>query len=63
MVGSLSLALATALGMFVGQSYDGTVLPLVAGFSILGLLGVLVMQWTQHGAPSVDVLEENAKRT
>ena len=58
-VASLSLILATALGIFIGQAYDGTILPLVAGFTILGLLGVGVMRWTQQGSPDVGSYEDN----
>jgi DHA1 family bicyclomycin/chloramphenicol resistance-like MFS transporter len=44
-VGALSLLIATLLGMFIGQSYNGTILPLVTGFAVLALLAVAVMRW------------------
>lgn len=37
-IGSLSTLTAIPLGTLIGQRYDGTVLPLVSGFFILGLL-------------------------
>jgi len=46
-VGSLSLLIAVSLGMLVGQSYNGTVLPLVAGFLVLSSLSVFVMRWAE----------------
>ncbi len=48
-VGALSLLIATLLGMFIGQSYNGTVLPLVTGFAVLALLAVAVMRWAGSG--------------
>ncbi len=46
-VGSLSTLVSLALGMLVGQSYNGTVLPLVAGFAILSIATVGVMRWSE----------------
>ena len=37
-VGSLSTLTAIPLGTLIGQSYDGTILPLITGFFVLGLL-------------------------
>jgi MFS transporter, DHA1 family, multidrug resistance protein len=34
----------------IGQSYNGTILPLIAGFAILSSAGVMVMWWVQQGA-------------
>ncbi len=48
-VGSLSLLIAVGLSSIIGQSYNGTVLPLVGGFAILGSLAVLLMAWAQRG--------------
>ena len=36
-IGSLSTLLAVPLGTFIGQAYDGTVLPLISGFVVFGL--------------------------
>lgn len=36
-IGSLSTLIAIPLGTFVGQAYDGTILPLISGFLIFGL--------------------------
>ncbi len=49
-VGSLSLLLGVALSALVGQSYNGTVLPLVGGFALFGGTAVLVMGWAQRSA-------------
>jgi MFS transporter, DHA1 family, multidrug resistance protein len=49
-VGSLSLLIAVFLSAVIGQSYNGTILPLIAGFAILSSAGVMVMWWVQQGA-------------
>ena len=43
-VGSLSLFISIAAGSVIGQSYDGTVLPLVGGFAVLALTSLGVMR-------------------
>ena len=44
-VASLSLAISAMLGTWIGQSYDGTILPLVGGFGFLSLLALGVIRW------------------
>lgn len=46
-VGSLSTLLSVPLGILIGQSYNGTVLPLLGGFAILGALAIGVMAWAE----------------
>jgi len=46
-VGSLSTFISVALGAIVAYAYDNTVLPLVLGFSVLGVAGLLTMRWTE----------------
>jgi len=48
-VGSLTTFISLALGAIIGQSYDGTVLPLVAGFALLGLAAIAVIRWIERG--------------
>ena len=48
-VGSLTTLISMVLGAAIGQAYDGTVLPLVAGFALLGLVAIAVMRWTERG--------------
>lgn len=59
-VGALSLLIATLLGMFIGQSYNGTVLPLVAGFAVLALLSVAVMGWAEAKRSVPSPIEETS---
>ena len=37
------------LGTWIGQSYDGTILPLVGGFGFLSLLALGVIRWAAGG--------------
>ncbi|MEE8499737.1 MAG: hypothetical protein V3S27_04115 [Kiloniellales bacterium] len=48
-IGSLQTLISLLLGTAVGQSYDGTVLPLVGGFALLGAATVAVMRWAERG--------------
>ena len=47
-VGSLSTLMSVPLGIMIGQSYNGTVLPLVGGFAILGLAAVVAIRWAGY---------------
>lgn len=47
-VGSLSILISLLLGTLIGQSYNGTILPLVGGFAILSLTSLATMWWTEH---------------
>jgi MFS transporter, DHA1 family, multidrug resistance protein len=49
-VGGLSTLISLALGTAIGQSYDGTVVPLVSGFAILSVLAMAAMAWAQPAA-------------
>ena len=48
-VGSLSTLIAMMMGMLIGQSYNGTILPLVAGIAILTGLSLIVVHWIEAG--------------
>jgi DHA1 family bicyclomycin/chloramphenicol resistance-like MFS transporter len=37
------------LGLLIGQAFDGTVIPLGASFLSLGVVGLLVVLWTERG--------------
>lgn len=47
-VGALSTFLSAFLGAVIGQSYNGTVLPLMIGLGILTGLSLLVVRWVEH---------------
>ncbi len=44
-VGSLSTLISMLLGIVIGRSYDGTILPLVAGMTILTGISIFVIRW------------------
>lgn len=46
-VGSASSLFAIPLGTLIGQSYNGTIIPMTIGFGILGLLTALTLRWTR----------------
>jgi MFS transporter, DHA1 family, multidrug resistance protein len=48
-VGTITSLMSLTLGTLIGQSYDGTVLPLIAGFAVLGLGSLAVMRWAERG--------------
>jgi DHA1 family bicyclomycin/chloramphenicol resistance-like MFS transporter len=48
-IGSLSSLVAVSAGTPIGQLYDGTVIPLVAGFACMGLAALLITEWAERG--------------
>jgi DHA1 family bicyclomycin/chloramphenicol resistance-like MFS transporter len=44
-VGSLSTLISMPLGTIIGQSYNGTILPLVAGMVVLAGLSIVIVRW------------------
>ena len=47
-VGALSTLISLPLGWMVSALYDGTVMPLVAGFASLGFVALIVMMGTEY---------------
>lgn len=47
MIGSLSTLISLLLGTLIGQSYNGTILPLVAGFALLSIASAGMMRWAE----------------
>lgn len=45
-VGSLSTLISTLLGTIIGQSYNGTILPLVIGMALLTGVSIFIIRWT-----------------
>ena len=46
-VGSLSTFISVFLGTIIGRSYNGTILPLIAGIAILSALSLVVVRWVE----------------
>jgi MFS transporter, DHA1 family, multidrug resistance protein len=53
-VGATSMLISLVLGTLIGQSYNGTVLPLVIGFGALSASAMLVSWWAENGAHQPD---------
>ncbi len=49
-VGATSMLISLVLGTWIGQSYNGTVLPLVVGFAALSACAIVVSWWAEGGA-------------
>jgi len=54
-VGSLSTFISLFLGILIGQSYNGTVLPLVGGFAVLSIVAIGIMRWVEAKEPVTQV--------
>jgi DHA1 family bicyclomycin/chloramphenicol resistance-like MFS transporter len=53
-VGSLSTLISMPLGTLIGQSYNGTVLPLIAGMALLSGVSIFVVRWAESGSVAAD---------
>ena len=52
-VGALATLMSLVFGTAIGQSYDGTVVPLVAGFALLSTFARVAMWWGEAGETSI----------
>jgi MFS transporter, DHA1 family, multidrug resistance protein len=50
-VGATSMLISLALGTWIGQSYNGTVLPLVVGFAVLSACSIVAVWWADVVPP------------
>ncbi len=48
LIGAISTFISLPFGWLIGQLYDGTVLPLVGGFFVLGLAALITARWTER---------------
>ena len=49
LVGFFATLISVAVGVIIGQSYGGTVLPLVAGMASVAAVSLLIVRWTERG--------------
>ena len=47
-IGSVSTLIGVSIGGLIGQSYDGTIIPMIIGFVILSGLSSLLMIWVEN---------------
>jgi MFS transporter, DHA1 family, multidrug resistance protein len=50
-VGATSMLMSLVLGTWIGQSYNGTVIPLVGGFAVLSACAMLTCWWAESKSP------------
>lgn len=50
-IGAGSSLIAVVAGTLIGRLYDGTVIPLVAGFTAMQVAAFLVTEWAERGRP------------
>jgi DHA1 family bicyclomycin/chloramphenicol resistance-like MFS transporter len=50
LIGSLSTIISVPTGILIGQAFDGTILPLIAGFTILAGGTFIVIGWAGRSA-------------
>lgn len=48
-IGALSTLISVLLGTLIGQSYNGTIVPLVIGLIVLSGLSLIVVRWSDSG--------------
>ena len=53
-VSSVTTFLSLILGTLIGQAFDGSIKPLIAGLTILGLFSLAAMYWTDRTSPSLE---------
>lgn len=49
-VGFLASLVAILAGIPLGRAYDGTQLPLITGFTVLGVIGLMFALWAERGS-------------
>ncbi|MFZ7127869.1 MAG: multidrug effflux MFS transporter [Desulfobacterales bacterium] len=47
-IGALSGFISVPIAIWIGKAYNGTTLPLIGGFTILGILSLFVMRWAEN---------------
>ena len=50
--GAVTTGVGAVLGLWIGQQYDGSVTPLLAGFAAFGLAGLAIVLVTERGSSS-----------
>jgi DHA1 family bicyclomycin/chloramphenicol resistance-like MFS transporter len=51
--GAVSTLVALLMGTLIGRAYDGTVVPLIAGFAVLGLAALIATEWAERNRTAI----------
>mgnify|MGYP003631508825 CR=1 FL=1 len=62
-MGALSTLISVPCGILIGHSYNGTVIPVISGFTISGVLIVIVMHWVEAAGRNTSTEEETPEVT
>ena len=54
LVGFLSSFISFVLGVPIGRAFDGTVLPMITGFMVLGTVSLILILWTGRSTEASD---------
>ena len=54
LVGSVSTTISVALGAFIADAYNGTIMPLIGGIAILSVVCLITMRWTERIAARLE---------
>ncbi len=52
LIGSLSNFIALPISFYIGHQFNGTVVPLVLGFGIVGILALFAVNWAGRASPT-----------
>ncbi|WP_113910465.1 multidrug effflux MFS transporter [Roseovarius dicentrarchi] len=52
LIGSLSNVIALPISIYIGHHFNGTVIPLVLGFGVMGILALLTVIWAGRSSPT-----------
>ncbi len=47
-IGSFSTLLSVLMGLTIGRSYNGTVMPLIVGMAVAAGLSLLIVRWAER---------------
>jgi DHA1 family bicyclomycin/chloramphenicol resistance-like MFS transporter len=50
LIGSVSNFIALPISYFIGHNFNGTVIPMVAGFGTVGVLALAIFLWSERGS-------------
>jgi len=51
-IGSVTTLISSVFAVFLGQLFDGTVVPLIAGFAVCGVGAMITVKLTERGLPA-----------
>ena len=59
-IGCLSTLMSVPIGIYIGHSYNGTIMPLLIGFVVCSLAGIVLAIWTERTAGTAQSLKADS---